>query len=183
MNIVLIGYRGSGKSAVGKKLAARLQRGFVDTDDLIEERHRTSINEIVKSEGWDRFRGMEKKIIEEITREDHLVIAVGGGAVLDADNVKVLRRNGFMIWLKADSRILLKRIGTDPLTIGKRPSLTGKGSLEEIEEVLTFRNPYYEEASEIQLDTSGLDVDAVVERILSFVSLSPSGRGRERGEN
>lgn len=169
MNLILIGYRGSGKSTVGSKLAARLNMRFVDTDDLIEERQGVPISDIVKSHGWDHFRKLEKTVIEEISKEDHRIIAPGGGAVLDADNVKALRRNGFIIWLKADQEAILKRMNQDPGTKTRRPTLTGKGVLEEIEETISQRGPFYEEASEIQIDTSRLAVDAVVESILTIL--------------
>ena len=169
MNIVLIGYRGSGKSTVGSKLAARLKRRFVDTDNLIEERKGIPISNIVKSHGWDHFRKIEKAIIEKISKGNHLIIAPGGGAVLDADNVKILRRNGFIIWLKADQQTLLKRIQKDQASRIRRPTLTGKGTLKEIEETLSQREPFYEEASEVQIDTSMLAADAVVESILTVL--------------
>ena len=114
MNIVLIGYRCAGKSAVGSRLAARLKMKFVDTDHLIEERHGVLISDIVESYGWDYFRDMEKQIVEEISNQDHLVIAPGGGAVLEAENVKVLRSNGLMIWLKADGEAIRNRMEQDP---------------------------------------------------------------------
>ena len=170
MNLILIGYRGSGKSAVGRRLADRLKMKFVDTDDLIEERQGIAITDIVKSRGWGHFRKLENNVIEEISKKDHLIIAPGGGAVLDADNVKALRRNGTMIWLKADRQILLKRINQDQGTDTRRPALTGKGTAEEIKEVMSLREPIYERASEIQIDTSTLDVEAVVERILAIVN-------------
>lgn len=169
MNIILIGYRGSGKSTVGSKLADRLGKRFVDIDDLIEARQRIPINDLVKSRGWDYFRKLEKRMIEEISRNDHLVIAPGGGAVLDADNVKSLRKNGFIIWLKADKGILQKRMNQDSGTNLRRPTLTGKGTLEEVEETLSQREPFYASASEIQIDTSMLSVDAVVESILTVL--------------
>ncbi len=169
MNIILIGYRGSGKSAVGSKLAARLKRRFVDTDDLIEERQKIPIIDIVKSHGWDHFRKLEKSIIEEISKDDHLIIAPGGGAVVDPDNVKTLRKNGFIIWLKANRQTLLKRINQDPRTNTQRPTLTGKGGLKEIEETISQREPFYEKASEIQIDTSMLAVEAVVDGILAVL--------------
>jgi len=136
MNIVLIGYRGSGKSAVGRRLADRLQMKFVDTDLLIEGRHGVLISDIVESYGWDRFRAMEKQIIEEISSHDHLVIASGGGAVLEAENVKALGRKGLIIWLKANGEAIRKRIVQDHRTISMRPSLTGKGVIEELGEVM-----------------------------------------------
>ena len=168
MNIVLIGYRGAGKSAVGRKLAERLQRGFVDTDDLIEADYGAPISKMVISHGWNHFRRQEKRIIKEISKENNLIIATGGGAVLDTDNVNALRRNGFIIWLKAASQVLLKRIINDPQTFDRRPSLKGNGVLEEIEEVLAFRNGFYEEAAAIQLDTSDMDVEAAVEHIVAI---------------
>ncbi len=175
MNIVLIGYRGSGKSTVGSKLAARLKRKFVDTDDLIEERQRIPITDIVKSRGWDYFRKLEKSVIKEISKADHMIIAPGGGAVVDPDNVKALRRNGFIIWLKANSQTLFKRMNEDPETHRRRPTLTGKGTFEEIEETISLRERFYEEASEVQIDTSALAVGAVVEGILVVVREKTGG--------
>jgi shikimate kinase len=169
MNIILIGYRGSGKSAVGSKLAARLKMRFVDTDDLIEERQGVPINDIVKSHGWDHFRKIEKAIIEEISKGNQLIIAPGGGAVLEADNVKALTQNGFIVWLKADQQTLLKRIQRDRASSTRRPTLTGKGTLEEIEETISEREPFYEAASEVQIDTSMWDVEGVVESILTVL--------------
>jgi shikimate kinase len=168
MNIVLIGYRCAGKTVVGKRLADRLQRRFVDTDDLIESKE-GQISDIVKSRGWDYFRAMEKKVIEEISKEDNLVIALGGGAVLDPDNIVNLERNGLIIWLKADKQTLLKRMDQDPRTFASRPTLTGKGTIEELEETMAYRDPFYDKAAKIQLDTSALDVEAVVENILTVL--------------
>ena len=169
MNIVLIGYRCAGKSAVGSRLAARLQMKFVDTDNLIEERHGVLISDIVKSYGWDYFRAMENQIIEEISNQDHLVIASGGGAVLETGNVKALGRNGLIIWLKADGEAIRKRIEQDSRLFVRRPSLTGKGVLEELEEVMAYREPFYGRAAGVELDTSTLDVETVVDRILAIL--------------
>jgi len=165
MNIVLIGYRGSGKSTVGKRLASRMQRRFVDTDDLIESKE-GQISDIVKSHGWNYFRAMERRMIEEISKEDNLIIALGGGAVLDSDNIANVERNGLIIWLKADQEVLRKRMNQDPRTPASRPTLTGKGTIEELEEIMDFRNPFYEKAATIQLDTPTLNVEEVVENIL-----------------
>ncbi len=170
MNLVLIGYRCVGKTVVGRRLAERLQRRFVDTDDLLEERLGIPINEIVKSQGWEKFRAMEKKIIEEISERDQLVIAPGGGAVLEPDNVTALRRKGLMIWLKADKETICKRMERDSQTLARRPTLTGKGVLEELEEVMACRQPIYKKAAEVELDTSNLDVETVAERILTLMN-------------
>jgi shikimate kinase len=168
MNLVLSGYRCAGKTTVGRKVAAQLRRKFVDTDDLLKERHGT-IKEIVTTHGWPYFRTLEKRIIEEISNQDSLVIAPGGGFVLDIDNVNSLKKNGFIIWLKADLKVLCARMMNDPRTLVQRPSLMGKGILEEIEEVMAFRTPFYEMASDVQLDTSAMDVEAVMQTILSVL--------------
>ncbi len=170
MNIVLIGYRCAGKTVVGQRLAERLQRRFVDTDDLLEERLGIPINHFVESYGWGQFRAMEKEIIEEISDQDHLVIAPGGGAVLEADNVTALRKKGLMIWLKADKEAIRKRMEGDSRTLARRPTLTGKGALEELEEVMACRQAIYEKAAEVEFDTSNLDIETVAERILTLFS-------------
>jgi shikimate kinase len=168
MNIVLIGYRCAGKTVVGKRLASRMERRFVDTDDLIES-EKGQISDMVKSHGWDYFRALEKRMIEKVSKEDNLVIALGGGAVLDPDNIVHLERNGLIIWLKADREVLRKRMDQDPRTIVSRPTLTGKGAIEELEEMIAYRDPFYDKASKIQLDTSALNAEAVVESILTVL--------------
>ena len=169
MNIVLIGYRCAGKSTVGKELASRLRKRFVDTDDLVEQRQQASIRDIVSSRGWDYFRKVEKNVIKEISAEDHLVVAAGGGVVLDPENVAALKKNGIMVWLKADRQALHSRMTQDPRTVVQRPSLTEKGALEELDEVMACRAPLYEEAMEVQLDTSAMDETTVVESVLSIL--------------
>ncbi len=176
MNIVLIGCRAAGKTSVGRKLAPRLQMGFVDIDHLIEARCGTPIVDIVKSHGWDHFRKMEKGIIAEISTHDGLIIAPGGGAVLDAENIAMLRKNGLLIWLKADQEVLVGRINQDPRNSGQRPTLTGKGTLEELGEIMAHRDPLYEMAAEVQVDTSSLDMEIVVETLQSILQ-KRLGRG------
>ncbi len=169
MNIILIGYRGAGKSTVGRILADRAGKRFVDSDDLVEKHLGASIRDIVQSKGWQHFRALEKRTIEEICRGDQLIIAPGGGAVLDPANVQSLRKNGLIIWLKADGEVLRRRMIQDPRTTASRPTLTGKGAFEELEEVLAIRNPYYAQAADAQVDTSALNLEEVVEKILSLV--------------
>jgi shikimate kinase len=172
LNIVLIGYRGAGKSKVGRRLAERLGREFVDTDGFIEERQGASIGSLVRSQGWEHFRTLEKKAIEKAAGGDHCVIAPGGGAVIDPENVRRLKEKGLIIWLKARPEVLAERMGEDPQTDHSRPSLTGRGTLEEIIAVLSARNPLYEMAADFQIDTSNLGLEDVLERILSILPLS-----------
>jgi len=175
MNIVLIGYRGAGKSTVGSRLAIRMGNGFVDTDDLLEKSQGASIRDIVDSYGWGHFRALEKSIIEEVSHKDNLIIAPGGGAVLDPENVMSLKENGLIIWLKAAREVLCQRIDQDSHTVASRPSLTGKGALEEFEEVMASRNPVYERAADVALDTSALDIEEAVAAVLSIIRRKMGG--------
>ncbi|MCJ7596112.1 MAG: shikimate kinase, partial [Desulfobacterales bacterium] len=136
MNIVLIGYRCSGKTTAGKALARRLRRDFLDTDALIERRAGCSIEEIVSKEGWDHFRKLEKRVVRETSNIDNMVIATGGGAVVDEENVKNLKRNGWIVWLDGTPEVLRKRMVQEERSGRGRPSLTGLDPLEEIRRVL-----------------------------------------------
>jgi shikimate kinase len=168
MNLVLIGYRAAGKTTVGRRLSAYLRRVFVDSDDMIEKHQGTTIEDIVRCHGWDYFRAIEREVISEVSNYDNLIISAGGGVVIDPENVKVLKRNGLIIWLKADVEVLLERMVRDLRSAIERPSLTGRGTLKEFKEVLVQREPLYERASEVQMDTSLLDVDGVVNQVLSI---------------
>lgn len=164
-NIVLIGYRCSGKTEVGKILARDLKREFVDTDRLIEEKAGCSIEDFVRDNGWDRFRDLERQVVEEASKDFGLVIATGGGVVLDGSNVENLKKNGDTIWLKADARILIERMISSSIT-QPRPSLTGKNPEEEVEEVLSYRTSMYKKAGDISVDTGELSIKEVVESII-----------------
>ena len=124
MNIVLMGYRGTGKSTVGRLLAARLGREFVSTDAEIVKRAQRTIPEIVAQEGWEYFRDLESDICRELASRDQLVIDTGGGAILRAQNVEALKKNSTVFWLMASVETIAKRIGGD----NQRPSLTGTKS-------------------------------------------------------
>ena len=164
MNIVLIGYRGTGKSSVGKKLAARLSRELVSTDEEIVKRAGHPIPEIVSRHGWEYFRDLETEVCRDLADRDNLVIDTGGGAILRQENVALLKRNGKLIWLIASVNTISNRIGGDI----QRPSLTGtKSFLEEIEEVLHERTPKYQAAADHVLPTDGRSINLLVESILN----------------
>ncbi len=163
MNVVLIGYRGTGKSTVGKVIAARLRRPIVSTDKEIVRRAGTSIPEIVAAHGWDYFRDLESAVCRELAGQDNLVIDTGGGAILRQQNVEVFKRNGRLIWLTASVETIAARIGGDT----QRPSLTGtKSHVEEIRDVLTERMPKYQAAADLTIATDGRSIDDVARTIL-----------------
>ena len=162
MNIVLIGYRGTGKSSVAGELARRLGREAVSLDGEIIRMAGRSIPEIVGRDGWEHFRNLETEAVRAAARRDNLVVDCGGGVVLREENVRLLRDRGFVVLLLSDKDTIAKRIGgaTD------RPSLTGKKSfLEEIEEIMAERMPRYRAAADFQIDTAGLSLSEVVNRI------------------
>lgn len=166
MNIVLIGYRCSGKTAIGKMLVRELRRGFLDTDSLIEKNTGCSIEMIISRHGWDHFREMEKRLVEGISAEDNLVIATGGGVVMDKENVKNLKENGWIVWLKGEGEVLRARMDNEQKSDKIRPSLTGADPLEEIKQVLEARTPLYEQAANLVVDTTTLSLMEVASSII-----------------
>ena len=166
MNIVLIGYRGTGKSTVGKVVAARLRRRIVSTDQEIVRRAGVAIPDIVAAHGWDYFRELESAVCQDLAGQDNLVIDTGGGAILRQQNVDVFKRSGRLIWLTASVETIAGRISGDT----QRPSLTGtKSHVEEIREVLSERIPKYEAAADLTIATDGRSIDELATRILQHL--------------
>ncbi len=170
MNIVLIGYRGSGKSSIGRKLAHNLWLDFVDTDALIVERAGKNIRDIFNAEGETGFRDRESAVIQEISARENLVIAAGGGAILRPENVAALKKNSKIIWLKADAKTLHARIVADTETLATRPSLTHLGgTVEEVTTLLEERTPLYAAAAEATLEVGYLTVEEAAARLVLMV--------------
>ena len=179
MNIFLIGYRCTGKTSVGRSLAKRLGWSFVDTDVKLMDEHGQKISEIVDTKGWAAFRKMEKQVIKYVCKQDRHVVATGGGVVLDEENVKRMKDCGVLVWLKATVDTIGNRMAEDPLTQDFRPSLTSKGGvIEEIEEMLFIRNPYYEKAMNLIVVTDLIGIEDVCDTILlkleKTIHLDPS---------
>ncbi len=164
MNVVLIGYRGTGKSTVGKLVAARLERVLVSTDAEIVKLAGQNIPEIVEQHGWEYFRDLETKICHDLAGRDGVVIDTGGGAILRSQNVEGLKRTGKLFWLTAPVETIAKRIGADT----QRPSLTGtKSFIDEIQDVLRERTPKYQAAADYIIETDGKSTTQVADEILA----------------
>ena len=155
---------GTGKSAVGRRLAARLGRRFVDTDILIEQEAKTSIANIFSQKGEPHFRALEKATIKRICQEKAIVIATGGGAIVSEENATRLKASGTVICLTATPESILERVQNNT----DRPLLQGPEPLEKIRSLLAIRAEAYAKADMI-IDTSTLDIDHVVETIISLV--------------
>jgi len=172
MNIVLIGYRGTGKSTVGKVLAAKLGRELISTDREIVKRAGRSIPEIVAEHGWEHFRDLESDVCRDLGGRDNLVIDTGGGAILRPQNVAVFKKHGTLFWLTATVETIVSRIGHD----SQRPSLSGtKTFVEEIHEVLEERTPKYQAAADHVIPTDGRSINQLVG---SLCGLLESGSNR-----
>ena len=166
MNIVLIGYRCTGKSTVAELLSSRLKWPTYTMDQAIVEEAGLSIPQIVESHGWEFFRDLESRIAREVRTKDHTVIDAGGGVVVRPANITLLRKNSVVIWLKVPPKIIADRIKDTT----ERPSLTGsKSFIEEIEEVLNDRVPQYQEAADHTIETSHLSPEAVTDTILDLL--------------
>jgi shikimate kinase len=166
MNIILIGYRASGKTSAGRELARILGRPFFDSDRMIFEKTGRTIPEIVEASGWQAFREVEKTVIAELSGLDEVVIALGGGAVMDPENVAMLAERGRFVWLQADARVLALRMEKEQNGLVQRPSLTGAGTLAEIEEVLAKRLPVYGTVAHVMIDTTGKDPASIASEIV-----------------
>lgn len=179
MVITLIGYRGSGKTSVARVLAGRLGWDWLDADEELERREGRSIREIFAADGEAYFREAERDLLAELLAWDRLVLAAGGGAVLNADTRTDMKNAGPVVWLRASADVLESRITGDETTEQRRPDLTASGGRGEIETLLRERTPLYEECASLTVDTDRLDVDAVAERILT--ALGPRVQEGEPG--
>ena len=166
MNLFLIGYRCSGKTTIGKAVAAAIDWRFIDADTMLVRECGKSVKDIVGSEGWDAFRRMERSILKQICTTDRQVVATGGGVVLDPDNVAAMQASGIIIWLSATAETIQQRMLEDKNTGDFRPALTDKGRIKEIEDMLSQRNPYYESASSFSIHTDRVPTNEITRAII-----------------
>jgi len=167
MNIVLIGYRGTGKSTVGKILGQRLDQRVMSTDAEIVKEAGQSIPHIVEQFGWDHFRELETQICRKLQDQTNLVIDTGGGLILKEENIKILKANGTLFWLTAEVPTIAKRISDGT----QRPSLSGtKSFVEEIEDILKERTPKYQAAADHVIPTDQMSPNQIADFILSLIA-------------
>jgi len=161
-NVFLVGPMGSGKSAVGRQLARRLRLTFIDADAEIEGRTGVDIAYIFEREGEEGFRAREKDVLDELSRRSGVVIATGGGAILDAETRAWLRERGRVVYLRAsiEQQLARTRHGTH------RPLLNNADPRGTLQRLMAVRAPLYEEIAEIVADTDGRKVNTVVEDVL-----------------
>ena len=161
-NIFLVGPMGAGKSAVGRQLGRMLHLDFVDSDDEIEARTGVDIPFIFEKEGEDGFRRRESRVIDELTQREGVILATGGGAVIDPQNRNLLGARGFVIYLytSVDQQLSRTQRGRE------RPLLENGEPREILESLMQERDPWYREVADLVVDTDGRKVKAVADEIL-----------------
>lgn len=175
MNLVLIGYRGTGKSSLAQMLAARLGWKWVDTDALVEAQAGCSIAEIFARQGEPAFRDLESAALARLAASDRTVVATGGGIVLREANRSVLRALGPVVWLMATPQTILARLAQDPTTRDRRPNLTPLGGAAEIEQLLAARRPLYGELARFAVDTDERTPGQLADEILAHLFPDSAG--------
>jgi len=162
-NIFLVGLMGSGKTTIGRALAKKLQKRFIDADHEIESRTGASIPLIFEIEGEDSFRQREADVIADLTTQEGIVLATGGGAILNAESRAFLRERGVVVYLRASVSSIIQRTSHDK----NRPLLQTADPKARIEELARQRGPFYEEVAHITIETGRPNVQSVVQNILT----------------
>jgi shikimate kinase len=162
MKIVLIGSRASGKSTIGRALAARLGGPYFDVDDGIEEREGDHLAGIYTSKGASYFRRVEADVAREVMQHDQCVVTFGAGTIMTPANRDLIDENTFVVYLRVPIEVLWDRIQADPDSATRRPPLRSGGRAE-VEEILTVRGPVYEEVADLVVDGTGSPDELVIE--------------------
>ena len=164
-NIFLVGLMGAGKSTIGRQLARELGKQFRDSDSEIEKRTGVNIDVIFDIEGEQGFRRRETRMLKELVEERGIVLATGGGAVLASENRQLLRDNGLVIYLKASAEHLAGRVKLDR----RRPLLQTGDKLATIRELMTQREPVYQQLADMVVETNNRSIPRVVREISKMI--------------
>jgi shikimate kinase len=165
-SVALTGFMGTGKTAVGRILAEKLGKEFIELDALIEKKAGKSIPEIFADEGEIRFRELEIETVAELEGRKNTVIACGGGVVLNTINVLRLKKECVIVCLTASPRVILKRTSEDK---DSRPLLAVADREKQIKELLRYRRPFYEKSADFSVNTSILSVGSVAGKIIEIL--------------
>ncbi len=165
-NIVLIGFMGSGKTTLGRKLAVILKRKFIDMDMQIQDYYRMSISDIFREYSEEFFRQQETSLCQNLGKAYKKIIATGGGVVKNPENIEALRKNGIIVYLKSTPESIYENTKFDK----NRPLLNVEDKIGEITRLLEERAPLYEEAADLIVDVSERNVDRCVQNIIDSVA-------------
>lgn len=171
MNLLLIGYRGTGKTSVGRRLGELLDMPVIDADVELERRAGRTIREIFSRDGEPVFRQLEAELLADLLASGHRILSLGGGVVLKPENRALIKNasDRRVVWLNAGAPAIHARLTTDATTSERRPALTNLNGLEEIETLLAAREPYYAECADYRIETEGKSVEQIATEIVSLV--------------
>lgn len=185
MVITLIGYRGTGKSTLAPVLADKLHWNWIDADAELQRRAGRTIREIFDQSGEPEFRRLERETLVSLLRQDRLIIAAGGGAILHPDTRQDIKAAGEVVWLQASVDTIERRLCGDAVTAAQRPNLTSKGGRHEIEELLAQREPLYRECASLTVETdqplpdgSAPTAEQLADQIIADLKLTATNGGR-----
>ena len=168
-HLFLTGYRGCGKSAVGRLLSVSLSRKLIDIDLVIESSTGKSIADIFSEVGHEGFRDLESaQIANLVSLTESVIISLGGGSILRPENRKCIRKLGKTVWLQATPETILERILNDKTTQTRRPKLSKLGDMEEIRSILEMRIPWYNEVADLAVSTDGKSMECVATTIADW---------------
>lgn len=168
MNLYLIGYRGSGKTTVARLVAAKLNRDFVDSDDLIEQQTGQTIAEIFAQRQEAGFRELEQAVIHGFQATDCRVVALGGGAILQPANRNWLANTGKLVWLKGSAQTLWQRIANDASSCQRRPNLTSLGGQSEVQQMLERREPIYNQCCDFWVSVDDQSPAQIADQVIAW---------------
>ena len=171
-NLVLVGFMGCGKSSVGRELARRCELRFLDTDSIIRQKYRKSITDIFASFGEPTFRDEEHRALQDLQQARRVVLATGGGIVLQARNHPLLRSLGVIVWLTASEEVLWERVSRNQ----SRPLLQTEDPRATMRNLMSMRYPLYSSLADVTVETSGLTHQEVADRVLAAVRALSLGR-------
>jgi shikimate kinase len=181
--MTLVGYRGTGKTTVAESLARRLGCGWADADAVLEERVGCTITALVRDRGEPAFRDAEAALLVELVARDDLVLATGGGVVLRPENRRLLTERGRpVVWLQAPAGVIRARLAADPMTSDRRPALSGRDPLDEVETALLEREPLYRACVDLVVDAATDEPATIADRLGAWLERDWSGR-RPRSES
>jgi len=174
MKLILIGYRGCGKTTIAQALSQRLNIPWVDVDDVVESHAGKSIREIFADSGEPEFRRLERLAVSELLARQPLIVSAGGGSILNADTRRDFQAAGPVVWLTAPVETILARLETDSKTADRRPNLTTAGGADEVRQLLARREPLYRETATWEIPTENRVIPDIVEDILQRLAALPS---------
>lgn len=163
-NIVLIGFMGSGKTSVGKRLSMILKREFIDMDDYIEKREQMTVNEIFAQKGEPYFREQERELCKRLANSYNKVVATGGGVVKSAENIAALKNSGIIFYLCSTPEKIAENLKND----SSRPLLNVPDKADKIRQMMKEREPFYKNAYDVEIDVSNSEIDKTVEYIINY---------------